>query len=519
MAAAKATTGTAGALTLHFALGLVVSILDVGISRRAWVRALGVAALAGSGAGTAACRGAVPAAARRPVDLRLLADPTTGRGARVDAWQRRFGAASGVRLSVQALPGQQPFAPPPAHEALAALAADPQAGHVLWLDHDDVLLLATARALRGLSGLARRDRYDFKRFMPVALQPAYGLDGQLYALPEEVDAGQVYFIRQHFEEAGVDYARAGFDFEQPEMTWEALRLADLDLLASGRGRLPFHPGEPAAPLELWGWQNGGEWLAGGGRRVTFTRPENVAALAWLAAHAREVAGAGLFPAGVFPPPARFGGGPDQVAAHPFLTGRVSICIESTRFVSVVAGAHADFPLGYVEVPRRFPGWHLLTTTHATGYALLAGAPDVAWQALRFLVSEDAAVADASATAQKQPRAGPAPPDAAPGAAAEPGRPLWFPAFTGQLVVDRRLAELYQTGRKGFDEARAHGLEQLRHGYRRPPAVAPEAVWPLLEEARQAALFEQRPPLAALQEAERAAQARLDKAWGTLEPVS
>jgi hypothetical protein len=71
----------------------------------------------------------------------------------------------------------------------------------------------------------------------------------------------------------------------------------------------------------------------------------------------------------------------------------------------------------------------------------------------------------------------------------------------------------------LDEARDHGLEQLRHGYRRPQTVAPEAVWPVLEQARRAALAGQQGPLPALQEAERAAQARLDEAWAALQSVS
>jgi multiple sugar transport system substrate-binding protein len=452
----------------------------------------------------------------------LLAEKTIGREARAAAWQRRFGDAQRTSLLVEALPGQpRSFVPAPPEQVVAALAANPQAGQLAWLDFESVPSLALRRALRPISQFARRDRYDLKRFMPVALQPAYAPDEQLYALPEEVDARQVYFNRQHFAEAGIDVRKAGFWFEQPEMTWEALRLADLDLASSPRagGRLPFHPGQEAAPLELWGWQNGGEWLADGGRRATFTSPENVQALAWLAAHARELAGAGLFPAEAFPGPAREGGASDQVDQHPFVTGRVSVCIESTRFVSALAGVGAGADLGYVELPRRFAGWHLLTATRIWGYALLAGAPDEAWDALRFLVGEDAAIVDADATAARQPRAPSPPPDAPPGTAPAAGRPLWFPAHTGQLAVDERLAGIYRTGSKVLDEAQAHGWEQFRHGHRRPQTVAPEAVWPLVQQARQAVLAGRQAPLEALQDAEHAAQARLDQAWAALKPLS
>ena len=105
------------------------------------------------------------------------------------------------------------------------------------------------------------------------------------------------------------------------------------------------------------------------------------------------------------------------------------------------------------------------------------------------------------------------------AAPQAGRPLWYPPYSGQLAIDKRLAEMYRTDSKQLDEARDHGLEQLRHGHRRPPTLAPEAVWPVLEQARQAALAGRSTPLEALQQAERAVQAHLDEAWATLKPLS
>ena len=486
--------------------------------RRLLARLLAGAAASGAAASFTACVGeSPPARVQPPGPVLIMAENTPGRSARVDSLARRLGASAGPRPLVFGAPGQPapPNRPAPAGQLLAALAADPTVAHIVWHDHLDLPLLAARRALVALDGYVRRDRYDLKRFMPAGLQSGYSLDGRLCSLPSEVDARQLYFNRAHFRARGVDFRRAGFDFERPAIWWEALRATNLDLLSAsgGSGPVPFHPGHVAAPLEQWGWQNGGEWLADGGRRAAFVRPENGGALEWLAAHARELGR--LFAADSFPPPARDGGARDEGGRHPFITGRVSICVESTRFVSTFAGAEPEFALGYVELPRRHPGWPVASAVDAAGYALIRGAPDRAWDVLRNVVGEDAAVADALVTSRSQRVAPPRPADALPAETPVPGRVLWYPAFTGQLAIDRRLADTYRTGSKLLDEGRDHGLEQLRHGRRRAATIAPHAVWPLLESARRAALAGTRSPTDALRDAQEQAQALLDDAWASL----
>ena len=176
------------------------------------------------------------------------------------------------------------------------------------------------------------------------------------ALPDEVDARQLYFNRDHLDGAGLDVRAAGLDFERPAVTWEGLRRVNLDLLAAPapRERTPYSAAFDGAPLELWGWQNGATWLDRGARRVSFATPEGAGALAWLAAHQ----GAGQRrrrPGGAQQAVSRHGDAADQPLAHPFLRTAVSVCFESTRLVSTVASWHPGFPLGYVEPPGAPPG--------------------------------------------------------------------------------------------------------------------------------------------------------------------
>ena len=132
---------------------------------------------------------------------------------------------------------------------------------------------------------------------------------------------------------------------------------------------------------------------------------------------------------------------------------------------------------------------------------------MAWEALTFLLAERAVLAGRAAAAcphRAPPRPRPRPP---PPPHPRPG-PL-VPPYSGQLTIDELLGERHQTGSKTLDEARDHGLEQLRHALP-APCPAPDAVWPVLAQALQEAL--QGAPLEALARAQDEAQKRLDGAW-------
>ena len=459
-----------------------------------------------TGAAGAAC--ARPAPPPRP--LVLLAEHSPDREARVALWNQERAPQRGAPLELRHVPYGAGSA-----DTRAAIAAGMQRPDLIWGDLNDLPPLALGGALAPLAGRVRADGYDLKRFMPAALGPGFGPDGRLVALPDEVDARQLYFNRDHLDGAGLDVRAAGLDFERPAVTWEGLRRVNLDLLAAPapRERTPYSAAFDGAPLELWGWQNGATWLDRGARRVSFATPEGAGALAWLAAHTRELGNTAGVPEAAQQAVSRHGDAADQPLAHPFLRTAVSVCFESTRLVSTVASWHPGFPLGYVEPPRRAPGHPLVSLSRAWGYALHRDAPDVAWEALTFLLAERAVLAGAAAGAALAPTAPPPDPAAPPPLRPlpTPGRALWFPPYSGQLTIDELLGERHQTGSKTLDEARDHGLEQLRHARFRPPCPAPDAVWPVLAQALREAL-QGAPPLEALARAQDEAQKRLDGAW-------
>ncbi|HET7767381.1 MAG TPA: hypothetical protein VFN74_01325 [Chloroflexota bacterium] len=371
--------------------------LSVHVTRRGAVAAAGI----GAAALLSGCdlRGQ-SARTRQPVMYEILAADTPGRQRRLEAWDTRYSAETGVRLLMTA-PDRR-FVSEGDLATTRQLIDDAAAGTrpgIAWLSHAALQDVARAGALGKLDDLVRRDRFDLKAFMPCALQPGYALEGPLLSLPDEVDAGQLYFNRQHLLQAGIDFRRAGLDFERPDSRWDTLRRVALDLLFVRREQPPWLPG--ALPLDVWGWANGGGWIAPDGRHATFDRPENVAALEWITGAVSESTVARASAAEQAPEPARRGTDADPIGGHPFLDGRLSLWMDSGRFMSTLAWTRPDLPIGYVESPRRRAGAPLVTWASSSGYALRRGSPDSLWDALRFLVTEDAAIVDAAAEALGQ----------------------------------------------------------------------------------------------------------------------
>ncbi|HEV2121271.1 MAG TPA: hypothetical protein VGW38_00655, partial [Chloroflexota bacterium] len=173
--------------------------------RRQFLHSIAVPVALSALAPACASAGRQTAPARGRANVALLAPFTAGRRARVEAWNLRF--------AHQAAAGLDPVdtgADPEDHlRAAHAVLAAGERSAVLWLPYEFLPSLAHQPALRPIGALVKRDAYDLKPFMPCALQPGYGLDQQLYSLPEQVEAGQLYFNRDHLRDAFVDFRRAG----------------------------------------------------------------------------------------------------------------------------------------------------------------------------------------------------------------------------------------------------------------------------------------------------------------------
>lgn len=380
-----------------------------------------------------------------------------------------------------------------AHELAAAIAAG-QSPALLALAADDLTPLALANVVQPLNSLVRASRYDLKAFMPPALQPCYGLDDRLYALPEELALTLLFFNRRFLEEAGIDYRQAGLDFTQPESTWERFReLAGNLARPAGGGRWGFDPSERFSKPLVWCWQNGGRLVSDDGRVASLTHPANLDALEWLTSWVRDQGG----PAELVEQQQSWGFND----AHPLLTGQLFAAHANNRFLDRISHYGPHLPLSYVQVPVRRGGETPITQAAVQALALVSGEHiEAAWEVVQFLVAH--------------PTAGPR--DRA--AAAEAARHgwQWVPSYSGQLPLDRlRLAER-PSGHATLDEFNLHALEQARYAHSPERNPVPRIVADSLRTAFRRAVVGEVTELRALRDAQNRVQRELDLAWTTLD---
>lgn len=504
----------------HDGVALAKHLAAGGWSRRRLFGASLVASMAAACSPTLELRPATQTVSSNRV-VRIAMPPTLDYVARVDRardLQATRGEALREGVDVEVVPvGLGPFShEPPEQDRMATARRTLAAGQridVVWTPFVDLGDLHRDRQITPIAAYAAKDHLDLKAYSPQALKPAFAPDRGLMALPSEVDARQVYFRTDHLAEAGVDFRRAGLDFERPSVTWNSFRRVIVDSHASpaGRNRFTFDPMSEALPAAAWAWQAG----------LPVARPTAqgleplIDSLGWLASLAQEI---NLGPTRKVPNRSlavRFGSigppmegaavGRDDVSRHLLLSGSSSIAIDNTRLVSTIAGHDASLPIRVVELPRRTSGSANVGWSDVSGYALMTGSSDDAWHLLKYMAGEDAAYASARAVAMRLP------PIERPGSTARapedlPGGPRWwFPPYSGRLALDRFLAKQYRTGVKVLDEAHDHGMEQLRSAGILPLEAGTRKWLAAIEAARRAVLREGHTPREAAREAISASQ--------------
>ena len=448
--------------------------------------------------------------------VRLAIPPTLDYVSRVDRardLQASRGEALRNGVEIEVVPvGTGSFAHElPDEDRLATARRSLAAGQridVVWTPFVDLGDLHRDRQIAPIASLAARDHLDLKMYAPQALQPAFAPEAGLMALPDAIAVRQIYFRTDHFAEAGIDVRRAGFDFESPNMTWDTVRRAALDAHASpaGKARFVFDPLSEALPATAWAWQAGMPV----GRPTQASVGAVADALRWLGALGRELnIGPGrkapnrstaVRHGTVGPFPDGTAAARDDGSRQPILSGVSTIAVDSNRLVSTIASTDASLPIRVVELPRRDRQSRGVGWGEASGYVLMAGASDDAWDLLKYLAGEDAAYASARAIAMRLP------PIERPGSQARfpedlPGGPRWwFPPYSGRIALDRFLARQYRTGVKPLDEAHDHGMEQIRLVGIIPFAPGTRAWLASLETARRAVLREGRDPIDAARDA-------------------
>lgn len=127
--------------------------------------------------------------------------------------------------------------------------------------------------LTDLTPLIDRDGVDLSDFLPGAME-AVTYEGQIYALPFNLDTRILYYNRALFSEAGLDP-------DAPPVRWEDLQHVAAQLTRTDSDgsytRLGFHPMWGNVWFVPWLHSNSGRWFDEGGNPV-IDAPQNIEAL-------------------------------------------------------------------------------------------------------------------------------------------------------------------------------------------------------------------------------------------------
>ncbi|GII91112.1 sugar ABC transporter substrate-binding protein [Sinosporangium siamense] len=156
------------------------------------------------------------------------------------------------------------------------------------LNYENFVSYATSGALMDMSAETAKD--DLSAYAAKSVE-AFKRDGKQFALPASYSAVVLFYNKDLFDKAGVDYPTA-------DWTWDDELAAARKLTAEG----VYGDFQPVQFFEFYKTlaQAGGSFFSGDGKQATFDRPEGVAAAKFLLAK----------PGTVMPTVADIGGTPD-----------------------------------------------------------------------------------------------------------------------------------------------------------------------------------------------------------------
>jgi multiple sugar transport system substrate-binding protein len=186
----------------------------------------------------------------------------------LDAMIAAFEAANpDITVKVETAPFDQYFT------KLQTLIAGSTAPDVFELNYENFVSYASKGVLMDLTPMADASPEVVERYYPLAYQ-AFSLDGKQYGLPESFSNVVLFYNKELFDAAGVDYPA-------PEWTWQ-------DELAAAQKLTNAEAGVwgEFSPIQFWEFyktvtQNGCSVLSEDRTQVTINEPGCVEALTWM----------------------------------------------------------------------------------------------------------------------------------------------------------------------------------------------------------------------------------------------
>lgn len=296
--------------------------------------------------------------------------------------------------------------------------------------------------------------------------------GKTYAQPFESGTYAAWYHKGLFEEAGLDPNTLPVTWADVDAAADKITQGDA---TAGYTRVGFVPWD--GRIDLLGWLSGGEWYDDDANKVTAVTPENIAAFDWVKQYADKYDGEALdrFRQG-------FGGG--DTADDPFYRGQIAMSWRGSWSLSAKQEYAADVPFAVLPLPYRAATGND-SINQGSACVLPKGSPNptAAYKFLTYMSIH--------------------------------GIAQWVP-LAADMVSRKDQTEIYPNSLPDNEEFRFYWKlynDALAYAHHEPSMPARRFWNDQLNAASQAVVRGQKSPEQALQDAQDATQAELDKALG------
>jgi len=228
--------------------------------------------------------------------------------------------------------------------------------------------------LVNLDKYIQRDNYDLSQLFPVLVEQSKW-EGSFYQMPFESDVRLLYYNKAAFREAGLDP-------EKPPQNWDEWAEYAEKLTKMNGGlidRIGFSPALGNMYMWTLAWTNGGDFWDDD-LNPTFTKPENVEALKWMA-DVQAKYGQRAFSA--------FQSQAGSLGYSPFIAEKVAMIVDNNTLYGDILRYNPDLEFGVAPIP-----YQVSPASWSAGFSLEIidnkdeARADAAWELMKFLLDKD-----------------------------------------------------------------------------------------------------------------------------------
>jgi ABC-type glycerol-3-phosphate transport system substrate-binding protein len=372
---------------------------------------------------------------------------------------------------------------------LAAVAAGDVAD-VARFDRFNIGAYVYKNAFIPLDTFIKTDKFDLKRFVETAVLEAQGsTDQKQYGIPLSIDNRPFFWNKMHFRQIGVDP-------EKPPATWDQLKEYAIKLnrtqgTSITRLGWTYRPGLSGSSLTyLYGFLNGGEFLSKDGRKAQLNHPKVVEAMQWV--YDLLESEGGIQRHDEFQK--TFGSNEN----HPLFAEQISMTHDTQTALDRIARYKPDMDFGIGPNPVRKAGDPGATWSGGHAWIMPKGAknPDVSWEMIKDLTSQDSILTGTEVVSKQRPAG-----------------QKYVPGMTAQPAVDKVVFDKYKTGIPAIDKGLSWALDYMKVSKFRPITVAGAELYGGGNTAWDEITAKKKTVKQAFDDANAVAQAALDQVYG------